>query len=177
MRIRVFLTVVVLALLSVGSGSGNETVINATTANWIEPVCDWERHACEICGKTIREKVEYTSPTNTDASDCIYLGTGVLYFYDDPPRRTTAEKLHGEVDYKVCPYCLGKYTRAFGETVRKAAKAFIDEAKAKESQRRAEVAQENTQEELRRCEEQLRKYTEQVKKLTEKMEAIKGQLK
>lgn len=179
MKIQV-LMMVVLALLC-GSGSANETNEFVLPADYGVPSREkevsWQRHACEICGKTIWEKVELTTTFST--------GSGLIYWDntydfvvlgDDTPVRVTAENLHGETDYKVCPYCFGKYTRAFGETVRKAAKAFVDEAKAKESKRRAEVAQENTQEELRRVEGQLREYAEQVKQLKQKLEALKGQI-
>ena len=139
---------------------------------------EWERHECEICGKTIWAKVEYGSFATIaiDGMQLTYAFEDIIIGGDDTPRRVTAEKLHAEADYFVCPHCVGKYGESFGKRIRSVAQAFVEEAKTKESDRRKTVAQENTQEELRRAQAELRKYQEQVKKLTEKLDALKSQI-
>jgi hypothetical protein len=195
MKIRVLMAVAVSVLL-LGIGKGDETNEFVLPADYGLPGCakevSWQRCACEICGKTIWEKVKPEDYTWRDsdliASAITFFddaasfsmkdnGDGTYSLVEDAPARVEAEKIVYSAEYKVCPYCEQKYQLAFGAAMKKTASSFVAEAKAKESARRSQVAQENTQEELRRVEAQLREYTAQVKKLMEKIAALKKETK
>jgi hypothetical protein len=162
----------VIAVLGILMNVGTMTGATAHVASY-----EWERHECEICGKIIWDKVEFSAYVDMADTISSMLWHTDLIVGDDLPVRVRAETLHAESDHKVCPYCFGKYTRDFGAVVRKAAASFVAEAREKEKVRRVDVSHENVLEELRRVEVQLRYYQEQVKLLNEKLEKLRQEIK
>lgn len=185
-KVLVLFGMVALALLPVGAG-GEENFVPLVEYPRNDSGVEWQRHACAICGKTIWERVEFTSISAVNGDMEVSWGVGPMALKDNgdgtysiidtPPARVEVEKLVYRAEYKVCPHCLGKYTEDFGQAIRDTAKGFIERAKVQESKRRATVARENTQEELRRVEAQLKECAAQIAKLTERVAELKGQAK